>query len=506
MTVHGLPGDWRQWPPKAKAKFLEQLRAMNRTTSGPGVRRDGSLVTGDGRRISILELMGFTEKQVLAREVADANQYTLYGGSRGPGKSYWLRGYEIERLLRWAAQGHRYVRVGMFCEDYPSLKDRQISKLARMPKWLGEVKSTQDDGLGFHLREEFGGGAILLRNLNDTTKYQSAEFAGIAVDELTRNPENVFDELRGSLRWPGIDDPFFVAATNPNGRFFTWVRKLWIEHDFPEHLQAVKDRFAYVPALPRDNPYLGADYWNMLDSLPARLRAAWRDGDWYVAAEGLVYDAFGSDNITHQEPELGLPFEIAVDDGYSPDPRAILFIQRRGSSVLVFDELYHIKFLEEQSIRALLDTCYQTAERLDPRGRTWPDPDGGMSNDALARALLDQGVPIPELAAVSHEAPALRRRLREANIPARNWLSKKVRGGGSTRAAAVTTTRELICDGRQHRPIQVHQRCRNLLDELTMGYKNKLGADGKYMDEPEDGNDHGAQALESWVWLRMGGA
>ena len=64
----------------------------------------------------------------------------------------------------------------------------------------------------------------------------------------------------------------------------------------------------------------------------------------------------------------------------------------------------------------------------------------------------------------------------------------------------------MICDGRQHRTIQVHQRCRNLLDELTMGYKNKLGADGKYMDEPEDGNDHGAQALESWVWLRMGGA
>ena len=124
-----------------------------------------------------------------------------------------------------------------------------------------------------------------------------------------------------------------------------------------------------------------------------------------------------------------------------------------------------------------------------------------MSNAELAAALGKRGVKLPELAAVSHEATALRRRLRETDIPARNWLASRVSGRGSTRKAAIALTRELICDGRGHRTLLVHRRCRNLLDEILAGYRNKEGADG-FLDEPEDGNDHACQALESWVWLR----
>ena len=83
------------------------------------------------------DLCTFTEKQVEATQAADTHKYMLYGGSRGPGKSYWLRWYAIRRLLLWAEQGLKRVRVGLFCEDYPSLKDRQISKLAQLPLWLG---------------------------------------------------------------------------------------------------------------------------------------------------------------------------------------------------------------------------------------------------------------------------------------------------------------------------------------------------------------------------------
>ena len=39
-----------------------------------------------------------------------------------------------------------------------------------------------------------------------------------------------------------------------------------------------------MPALPEDNPYLGRDYWDMLDSLPESLRPAWRYGDWTSVA------------------------------------------------------------------------------------------------------------------------------------------------------------------------------------------------------------------------------
>jgi hypothetical protein len=70
------------------------------------------------------------------------------------------------------------------------------------------------------------------------------------------------------------------------------------------------------------------------------------------------------------------------------------------------------------------------------------------------------------------------------------------------RVAAINLTRGLICDGKQHRTIQVNRRCKNLIDELTMGYKYPEGKRG-LSEKPEDGNDHAAQALESYCWLRL---
>jgi hypothetical protein len=487
--------NWRDWPVEAKKTFLEELR--ERPTPEPFTRD------------FFEQYSTFTAKQWEATEIADRNKYTLYGGSRGPGKSYWLRWYCIWRLRRWAEDGHDAVRVAMFCENYPKLQDRQISKLAKLPREIGEVKRTQSEGLGFWLTPEWGGGGILLRNLDDPTDYQSAEFAGIAIDELTKNPERMFDELRGSLRWPGIDDTFFVAATNPNGRYFKWVRQYWIEQDLPDNLEPIADEFAYVRALPADNPHLSDDYWEMLDTLGPRLQKAWRDGDWYVAVEGLVYDTFTEDNITDQDPAPGRPFEIAIDEGYI-DPRATVFIQRQPDRILVFDELYQTKTLEEDTIHDILERCLWWFERLYPDD--WqelvdagevkaPEEIAAMTNEALARYLRSIDAPMPELAAVSHEAVALQRRLREADIPARNWLARRAGGKVSTRQEAIKLTRGYILDGQGQRTIRVHGRCQHLIDEITSGYRNKEGPDG-FEDEPEDGNDHACNALESWVWLR----
>lgn len=416
------------------------------------------------------QMCGFTEKQWQATEVADAHRYTLFGGSRGPGKSFWLRWYCLRFVLKLAGEGIGNVNVMLACEDYPSLTGRQTTKIAaEFPLWLGEVKSTTAKGLGFHLRPEFGGGSILLRNLDDASKYQSFEFALIAIDELTKNSARTFDILRGSLRWPGISDTKFVAATNPDAN---WVRDYWIERRFPEGLQGAAEQFAFVPALPQDNPHLPDSYWSELNTLSGALRQAWLFGDWYAAVEGLVYENFSEENVVDLEPDPARPVEIAIDDGYI-DPRATLFVQRLpNGDLLVFDELYETKTLEEATIERIKTKC------------------------------AEYGVGLPELAAVSHEAVALQRRLREADIPARNWLSTKVGGGGSTRLAAVTLTRSLICDGHGHRAVLVNRRCRALLDELRAGYRYPEGKHG-LETEPEDGNDHACNALESYIWLRM---
>lgn len=411
----------------------------------------------------------FTEKQWLATTTADSHRYTLFGGARGPGKSYWLRWYALRFLLDMAAQGFTNARAMLACEDYPSLHERQISKVVvEFPAWIGEYHASRNE---FRLAAEFGGGVIAFRNLDNASKYQSSEFALVAVDELTKNSERTFHMLRGSLRWKGFDEVRFVAATNPDAN---WVRDYWIERRFTEELASSADEFAFVPALPDDNPHLPASYWKTLETLPHTLRQAWRYGDWYAGVEDLVYDAFNADNIVDDEPDAERPVELAIDDGYI-DPRAVLFIQKTSTGdVLIFDELYQTKTLEEQTIADIDDVIQQ------------------------------HGLNRPRLAVVSHEAVALRARLRNAGIQAVNWLSRKSPASGSTRRAAITLTRSLICDGQNHRAIRVHRRCANLLDELRVGYRYPEGKRGVNVT-PMDGADHACQALETWVWWHHGG-
>ena len=246
-------------------------------------------------------LTHFTDKQKEASGVANKHRYTLFGGSAGPGKSYWLRWYAIERLIRWYNKtNQRGIHAGLFCEDYPSLKDRQIIKIQyEFPSWLGDLKESSLEGLGFFLKNEYGGGVLSLRNLDDPSKFLSAEYALVAIDELTRNPKDVFNVLRTRLRWPEISDAKFIAATNPGGPGHEWVKKIWIDKQFDEN-EVDQPEFAYVKALPTDNPHLDPSYIRNLQSLPEKMRKAYLEGDWNVF-EGQYFSEW-SDKVHVVQP------------------------------------------------------------------------------------------------------------------------------------------------------------------------------------------------------------
>lgn len=114
------------------------------------------------------------------------------------------------------------------------------------------------------------------------------------MEELTEHEEQVFVDLRWRLRWPGIEDVKFVAATNPTGKGMHWVKRLWILREFPEELAPYADQFHFVKALPTDNPHLPASYLEKLKSLPAGLRAALMEGSWDVF-EGQAFPEWRRD-------------------------------------------------------------------------------------------------------------------------------------------------------------------------------------------------------------------
>lgn len=226
--------------------------------------------------IKFSDLARFLPKQKDAQEASKRFKFVLYGGSLGSGKSYWLRWMMVYWLIEYFSKYNlKGIRAGLFCEDYPSLEDRHLSKVKyEFPAWLGTYNQQRHE---FQLAPEYGSGVIAFRNLDDPEKYLSVEFAVMGVDEVNRNPVVTFRELRKRLRWAGIKDVKFLAACNPRGE--AWVKNMWVKRMFPPEENEPYE-FVFVPALPSDNPHLDASYWKSLESLPEAERKAFLEGDW----------------------------------------------------------------------------------------------------------------------------------------------------------------------------------------------------------------------------------
>ena len=249
---------------------------------------------------------------------------------------------------------------------------------------------------------------------------------------------------------------------NPAGREH-WILKRTLE-----------GKLTLFKSYHRDNPSLfnpdtgeitrqGTETMGRLGNLTGHLRARLLEGEW-ASPEGLVYPEFDlQENVTDDEPDKNKPIELAVDDGYV-DPRAILFIQRSGTRIMVFDELYHSRHLGEVCTQEVLDRC------------------------------RNQGWPTPEIAIGSPEAVELRVHFRRANIPYRHETHKVVEG--------IKVVRKHIRDGQGVRTLQVHRRCVNFIREVTEGYQYPPEGTRQDDEKPIDGSDHCADAFRYWCWVR----
>lgn len=229
------------------------------------------------------DLCKFFPKQQVALDATKKWKYVLFGGSVGSGKSYWIRWSTVWWLMNYYDKYKiKGIRAGIFCEDYPSLNDRHLTKVKfEFPSWLGKFNEAKHE---FTLAPKWGSGIIAFRNLDDPSKYLSVEFAVIAIDEVNRNPKTTFDMLRSRHRWPGIKDTKFFAGCNPLGE--AWVKNMWVKRLFPLD-EKEQYEFVYVPALPTDNPHLPAEYYKSLESLPETQRKAYLEGNWDAFDESM---------------------------------------------------------------------------------------------------------------------------------------------------------------------------------------------------------------------------
>jgi phage terminase large subunit len=231
---------------------------------------------------SLRELINPHDKQIEFLEAIDRCRFVLYGGARGGGKSYILRWALVRFLLKLTAEGVRGVTVGLFCVSFPELRLRQIEPIKKeFPSWLGYWHATERK---FVFHPAFGGHVIQCCNIDDPDKYKGAEFAAIAVDELTLCVDrSILDVFMGCMRAAGVKRTVFMAATNPDGPGHSWVKRLWISLNFshPDDAKLPRHEFAFVRALPTDNPHLSEEYIEQnLEGLPESKRKPWLEGSW----------------------------------------------------------------------------------------------------------------------------------------------------------------------------------------------------------------------------------
>ena len=138
------------------------------------------------QEIPFTQLANFQPKQLEAwyTLLNPECKYLLYGGAASSGKSFFLRWASIGLGMYYFAKYKiRNITLGLFSSDYTTLKDRQVIKMKNeIPSYLGEIKEFRDEGYAFLGAKAYGEFLVLLRNLDDPTKYKSAEFAAILVE------------------------------------------------------------------------------------------------------------------------------------------------------------------------------------------------------------------------------------------------------------------------------------------------------------------------------------
>lgn len=247
-----------------------------------------------------------SEKQKLF--LYSKKKYVAYGGARGGGKSWAIRTKAV--LLALAYPG---IRILIVRRTYAELYQNHIKVLQAQLKGIAKY----NDG-----RKEmtFPNGSTIKFGYCDTEKdllqYQGTEYDIIAIDEATQLLEKMMTYITACIR--GVNNfPKRVYYTcNPGGPGHAYIKRVFIDRRFKESENP--DDYEFIQALVTDNAALMAadpDYVRTLDSLPAKIRDAWRYGRWDIY-EGQFFEEF-ADRPEHYEDRQWThvisPFEIPSD-------------------------------------------------------------------------------------------------------------------------------------------------------------------------------------------------
>jgi phage terminase large subunit len=257
---------------------------------------------------------------------AAPEMFKLYGGAMGGGKSMALCAEAI--ALSCDYPGNR----GYLCRH--ELTSFRRTTLLTLIDLLDKAHLIAKH----HQTENYfvlpNGSVIYYGGLGDDHKaierLKSMELGWFGIDEASETVESFFLMLASRLRLKIPNIRYFgLLATNPDPG---WIKVRFIDTKSPDHI--------FVPALPKDNPHLPADYVGRLTSIfPEEWQARFINGDW-GAFEG-VNNVFPYQAILAAQArklEESEPRELGVDVARYGDDKTDI-AARRGPVVRIVKEL-----------------------------------------------------------------------------------------------------------------------------------------------------------------------
>lgn len=240
--------------------------------------------------------------------LADKHRHVGYGGARGGGKSWGVRGKAVLLCGKWDGIKCLIVR-----RTYRELINNHIVPLQEMlPKEVAVYNKTEKVFT-------FANGSTIwfgyCRTEADLDQYQGAEFDVIFFDEATQLKEEWIKKINLAVRAPNGLPKRTYYTCNPGGVSHNYIKRLFIQRKYEPG--EIPENYSFIQALVTDNKVLmemSPEYKAELEALPPKLRKAWLEGSWDIF-EGQFFEDFLDDPehyLDRQWTHVIDPFEIPI--------------------------------------------------------------------------------------------------------------------------------------------------------------------------------------------------
>jgi PBSX family phage terminase large subunit len=364
---------------------------------------------------------------------------------------------------------------------------------------IGEVKYYGGSGEQPPQYRYANGSVIVIGGLDKVTRIMSSEYDVIYVQEAIELTEDDWEMLTTRLRNGRISFQQLMADTNPS------MPTHWLN----QRMDA--GRATRITCLHTDNPTLyddfnqltekGRAYIAKLSALTGVRRARMFEGKW-VAADGLVYDAFDPEIhlvLKPARPPEEWPRYWVIDFGFTNPFVLQCWVEDPDGRLILYREIYHTRRLVEDHAKKIMSIVSRPIkdyihpageERYAYHGREWTEPQPRAiicDHDAEGRATFERETGLstePAFKTVTEGIQAVEARLRPAGDGRPRLLLR--RDALVERDASLAEAGKPVCT-----------------TEEISGYVWARAADGRPQKEvPEKENDHGMDAMRYMVAYR----